>query len=48
MAADDKADEVMQELDAEMEVAREKKERKNQKILEMVSNFLGEEVKDLP
>ena len=45
---DEKADEAMEEADAEMEVAREKEERTNQKILEMVSTFLGEEVKDLP
>jgi hypothetical protein len=38
----------MEEADAEMEVARETQERNNQKILEIVSTHLGEDVKYLP
>jgi hypothetical protein len=48
MSADDKADEILEEADAVMELEREKEERKNDKIKQIVSTHLGEEVKDLP
>ena len=41
-------DEAMEQADAVMETEREKKDRKNDKIKQIVATHLGEEVKYLP